>query len=302
MSGNRQQGTPVDRSAEEEAVKAKAEAEEKARQEAAKQAWAEKLGGAYSGAINDARDYFTMQGLDPDDFMSAINQQADRIRGNIPTDAADPLSFFNNLGQNVYDTQETTARNKYLRQFNEFAPTGFENRRIADTTDDDILAAINAEQYGSADQYLQNLLSRGVITSAGYEAGRRDLDNQQYRAKAQLEEAGLGALSSARTQIGNLANEGRNAAANYQLGNQFDPFSYSTDINNSIDAFLQGLGGNIRNRLPGQLYTTSGLAAKAGAGQGAQNTKFDPNALAGLFVDNNDDDDDNTSANFSSIF
>ena len=134
------------------------------------------------------------------------------------------------------------------------------------------------------------------ITNSGFSAGEADLTNQGYGARAKLQEAGNNILTQGRSTIGGIANTARQAAANYNLGSTFDPFSYSNDINGAVSNFFNGLGDKLRAAVPGDLYTTAGLGGIAGAAQGAGNTAFNPNALAGLFDNGTDKKDETTNA------
>ena len=287
---------PEDKSAQVAEIEARAAREAAEREAAAKAeqrtSFTNNLNSAYGGAVDEARNYFLSKGLDPDQYMSGISSAANSARTRVPDLSADPGSYFQNLGAGAYDTAETGQRNKFMRDVSSFAPSGFETRRIADTADDATLAAILAEQRSNADGYLRNLLDRGVINSAGYQGGVKDLDSQSAGANARLNEVGNTVINKGRTDATNIANQARQGASNYTLGETFDPFSYATDIDTTLSNFFQGLGSSIRGLVPQGLFSTSGLANIAGAAQGAQNTAFNPAALAG--INSNEDDEDET--------
>lgn len=291
-------GMPEDKSDEVariEAQTAREAAERKAAEEAkALQEFQQRLSGAYDTGIQGAMDYFTTQGLDPDQYTSAITSRANTTRSGIPQLDANPGSYFQNLGQMVFEAEQEAARNKALRSFDTFAPSGFSSNRIADTTDDPFIESILGERQKTAMDYLNNLLARGVVTQSGFDAGRQNIEGQAGTARARLNEIGMGELNRGRTSAENIANEGRTAASNLRLGSAFDPFSYSTRINSGFEEFFSGLGDRLRAAAPTDLFTTSGLANVAGAAQGAQNTPFDPKGIAGLFDEEEDEETSST--------
>ena len=251
---------------------------------------------AFTTGQSNADDYFASMGLDPHDYSSTIQNTLNSIMAGISPDDPNPGGYFSNVGETVYDKAQTGARNKYARTFDDIFAPNFETQRIADTADDPVLAAINAQMRGDSDTYLNNLLSRGVITATGLDAGEKNLDRQSSAVMARLNEIGNTELASGRSKLTGIANKGRQAADTYKLGSQFDPYQYSTDVDAAFADFMNSLGGNIRAKAQGNFYDTSGLAAIAGQGQGAQNTKFSPNALAGI-TDNEDDQNRQSSTN-----
>lgn len=236
---------------------------------------------AYSGAMDTAKQYFTSRGLDPNDYITDINSTLTSDRNKVPDLSATPGQYFDGAGQTAYNNARDAKRGTLNRQVGQYAPAGFETRSIGDTTDDATLAAILAEQRQTADNYVKNLLDRGVINQSGYTAAGNDLTGQSAGANARLQEIGNQVIQGGRTKVSNIANDARRGAANYELGDNFDPFSYSTDINSALGDFFGGLGANIRGKVPTGLFSTAGLSNIAGAAQGAQNLPFSPAALAG---------------------
>ncbi len=300
MSGGSQ---PKDNSVELQRMEQQAAREERQRQEAKaaadRQRWEAQLGSTFNNATSEAQNYFTQRGLDPTEYLSHIQGAANKARSNVPDMAANPGSYFDNLGATVFDQLQSGQRAQYLRGINQVAPEGFQTRRITNDVDDPFIEAILQEQRASADGYLRNMLDRGVITSSGYEAGGRDLESQGYGARARLNEVSLGELERGRSELGNIANRGRTAASNFELGGSFDPYSYGTEIDNTAADFFANLGNNIRAIAPKALFSTAGLANIAGAAQGQQNLAFNPAALAGM---NDDEEETDVPRNALSAF
>lgn len=291
---------PVDNSVELARLEA-AEAE-KARQAAAaekaatRKRFEDRLNAAYGSSINSARDFFTSQGLNPDDYADKIASAAMDAKAFVPDLDTSPATYFADLGQSVFNRAQDGQRAKAQRDFDTFAREGFANRRITNDIDDPFLETILQDSRGDADAYLDNLAKRGLITNAGLAAGQRDLDKQGATARNTLNQLGLATLEEGRGRLRDIAAEGRTAAANSRLGDGFNAFDFQSQIDQSANDFFANLADSLTAAAPSDLFDTSGLAGIAGAAQGAQNTPFDPGALAGTnpndpFTDEEDDED-----------
>jgi hypothetical protein len=240
---------------------------------------------ARTGAQGNAQQYFAQQGLVPGDYATDIDAEINRILSSVPRDDPNPGSYFSNVGPSAYSTAQTGQRNVAQRDLDRIFAPNFETARVPYTLDDPILAGIEAEQRGSADDIIRNMLTRGVITPTGYEAGRADLERQTPGVRAQLNEIGTGQLATGQQALRDIANRARSTASQINLGAPFDPYSFGSEADAAFTNFMNNLGMNIRAAAPGNLFRTSGLGAIAGAGQGAQNTAFDPKALAGIIAE-----------------
>lgn len=292
---------PPDRSVELRQLELDAEArrreEERLAAEAREAELAQLRADAYDLGRGNVTSYFAGQGLNPDDYASTIESELSNILLGISRDDPNPGSYFANAGASIFDTAEDRYRTEQQRALDSVFAPNFDRSRIADTTDDPYLAGIQAEQRQDADEIIRNMLNRGVITQSGYNAARNDLDSQVPLVNARLNEIGSGQLATGRQSLRDVANEARSSASQLRLGQQFDPFSYGGQADQVFNDFLSNLGGNIRAALPGPLFNTGNLAAVAGAGQGAQNTNFDPNALSGNTTNDDDDEEDRTGDN-----
>lgn len=287
-------GFPPDRSVELAAQEARdreaSEERERLRKEEELKQFTARLDSAYSSGEIDAQSYFTSRGLDPSQYNADITNTLSQRRGTVPQLDASPGSYFNNVGQDVYNRLTEGDRAKFNRTIDSFAPAGFADRRITNDLDDPIIAGLLEESYATADDYTRNLLDRGVITVSGYEAALGDLDKQRPGANARLQELGLGILEGGRSGLRDLASEARQGAAAYELGGHFNPFNFESDIDRSYTDFFTGLSDTFRAQAPSKIFDTAGLSGVAGAAQGAGNTAFDPNALAGIGVDEEEED------------
>jgi hypothetical protein len=241
-----------------------------------------RFSGAQDTARSSARDYFTQRGLNPDDYSAAIDRRLAELSDTINPSDEHPGSYLTGLGSDVYGAQTDIARQRAMQGLEGIFSPDYGYSRIGSGTDDPFLAQINSAERSRADTFLENLLKRGVINQTGFEAGRSNLDLQGSRARSLLDTLGGDVLEEGRAGLESIANRGRQAASNVQLGQSFDPSKYGTEANTAFDEFLSKLPDRLRASAPTNLYDTSGLASIAGAAQGAGNFAFDPNALAGI--------------------
>lgn len=301
MSGG---GHPADHSVELEQMKEQAAEKERIRQAAADKAESAKMvqlrNAAMGSGRSRARGYFSEQGVNPDDYMSYIGDLLNEISSGISPDDKNPGSYYKDVGQRAFNTAETAYRGKESRTLDQLFSPNFEYQRVGDTLDDPFLQSIEGEQRQTAEQFLNNLLSRGVINPTGFAAGEKDLDRQSSGVRAKLNEIGTGALETGRQSLRDIANRGRSTASNLHLGQAFDPYSVGGDVDKAFSTFLTGLGDTLRGKVGGaNLFDTSGLPVVAGAAQGAGNTPYDPKALAGLFSTDDDETKKNDRVNTS---
>ncbi len=297
-------GVPEDNSDKVAAIEARTAREEAARAAAEEkkqeQMFNRNLEGSFNSALRDAQRYFQTQGVDASRYGGDIRREAQAIRGSIPFLDANPGTYFSGMGEGLYGDLTTGYQNKKVDTLNDLFGDGFARKNIADTSDDATLEAILGEQRSTAEQYLDNLLARGVITNAGYQGGVRNLDTQTGSARGSLNSIGQGVIAGGRGDIDNLINEALGTASSLDLGDKFNPYEYKTQANDELTKFMQSLDQTIRDQAPTNLFNTSGLAGVAGQAQGAQNTPFDTNALAGIFGDEEDDTEKNKTGSSSS--
>lgn len=240
---------------------------------------------AKTGAQTAADAYFNQMGVDPSAYEGIIGNLINAT--SVPQYDPNPGSYYTNVGQNAYTQAETQGQNKATSGINALFDPNYEYTRVPDTLDDPFLASIDAEQRQTAESFLNNLVSRGVITESGRGAAESDLERQNAGVMAKLNELGTGALATGRQGISDIVNRGRSAASGLKLGTAFDPNTYKTQVDTAFNDFLNNLGTTLRGKVTGNLFDTSGLPVIAGAAQGAGVT---PTTNLGAFGTTTEDD------------
>lgn len=273
------------RTAEARALADQQEAEAAARMQALREA-------ATGSARTAAGRYFTDRGFDLGQFAPDIESEIARVTSSTAEDDPNIGSYLSDLGERVYQNRTNALRERSGRDVNALFAPDFELSRIAGTADDDILAGINTRERGEAESFVDNLLRRGVISNVGKQAALRSLDDQGARVRSTLEDLGGGVLEQGRQGLRDIAGRARERAATVGLGEDFDVGNFGAQADTSVGDFTSRLGDRINALLPDNLYDTSGLAAIAGGAQGAGNTRFDPNALAGIIEEESPDEEE----------
>lgn len=289
---------------------------EQSRQQAAKEAQAaadakelahkQELAGlrsaARTGATGSVNNYFASRGLNPENYAGSIESQLNDILSGISPTEENPGAAFKGAGQSIYDILQTGERTKATDQLNRMFSPNYEMTRVPFTLDDPYLSGVEAEQYSDADKIIKNMLDRGVLTTSGYNAAAQDLEGQRAGVRSRLNEIGTGLLSGEQQKLRDIANTARQTAGGLQLGQDFDPYSYSSQADQSFSDFINTLGDQIRAQVPGKLFNTAGLAAIGGAGQGAGNTAYNPQAAQGIIQQDDTSDTTAKGTNPYSIF
>lgn len=186
----------------------------------------------------------------------------------------------------------TATRNAAMQAINSKYAPGFESTYLPSVYDDPLATTVYGEQRGKADERLNALLKRGVITNTGYNAGVKNLDEQGARVRTQLQGIGQTLLDAERAKLGGIVDTGRQAAGSLGVGQAFDLNPYDTQVQSELGDFGTKFADSFRAGVPGDLFDTSSLAAVSGGAQGVGNTPFDRNALAGIDTGTTEDTSD----------
>lgn len=267
-------------------------AQAKADQQAKLDSWNTQRGGLYTSSLNDALSQLAGMGDTDANDVAAVKQAYSGVNGSL-ADMQNLSGIYDGLAQKTFGNLTAQKQAGFNKTYNSLFPTGFDTTKIADTTDDDILNSIMQSQYDDAASQAQRLLQRGTITQEGYDANIKALGNQKAGANSKLTTLGNNELSSERSNINNLINQGRSDISNYQLGQSFDPNSYVSKVNSAYDSWFSGLGDKLKGLAPTDLFDTSNFLNTAGSVAGPTNSPFvgSTNALTGANALSTTDDD-----------
>lgn len=191
----------------------------------------------------------------------------------------------------AFQSQDPTAtRNAALGTVGgAFAPE-FQSSWLPSNATDALEGEFYSKQRASADDYLNNLLKRGVITQTGFNAGTGELDRQSAGVRTKLDSLGQMLLNQERDTLGGYADRARGAASSLPVGGTFDITPFTTGAQGELSSFQSKLGDLYGSQVPSDLFDKTVLASIAGGAQGAGNRPFDPAAVAGGVGGSPDDD------------
>ena len=229
---------PPDNSAQVEAMREQAQREAQAAADQKAQQHLTDLGNlrttARAGATGSVNDYFNQHGVDPSAYSGSIETQLNNMLSGISPSDENPGASFTGAGQSIWDALTTAGQTKAMNTVNQnFAPN-FESSKVPFTLDDPYIAGIAGDQYNDADKIIQNMLARGVLTSSGAASAEADLANQKPGVTAKLTDIGSGLISKEQSDLSGIGNKARQTAGNIQLGQTFDPSTYTTRQTNPL--------------------------------------------------------------------
>lgn len=241
-------------------------------------------------ARSQTQQYFRDRGADRStdpsfttDIDTAINAAINNL-GTGPVSA----SAFSGIPETLFGQRQGAARTAAGSQVNQLFAPDFETTRLPYSVVDPSVSTVIGRQRQSADDIINNLLRRQVITQTGANAAQQNLNTQQPGATLQLRDLSRGLVDTERQNVGDIANRARQTASTLDLGQNFNPREYGTQADQDISSFLNDLPTRVAMQAPTNLFDTSNLVNIAGQRQGAQNLRFDPQALAGIANDQSD--------------
>lgn len=153
---------------------------------------------------------------------------------------------------------------------------------VPGSLDDPAIESVFGTQRSKAQDYINNLVKRGVVTPEGQQRGVSALDTQAPGVRSKLNDIGNLLLEQERGKVRGIYNEGATAAGSVGAGQGFDPTPYVTRAQSDVSGFSGGLSDAIAAQVPGDLFDTSGLASSSGApSSGQTNLDYDPYAVSG---------------------
>jgi hypothetical protein len=199
--------------------------------------------------------------------MDYLNQlRNDQLAQQAKAEAADP----------------TAARTAASNAISGVFTPGYETSAVPTSLTDPLEQAVYGEQRANADEIIQRMLKRGVLTDTGAQAATAELERQAPGVRSQLDKIGQTLLENERSKVSGITNKAREAAANLNVGQGFDVTPYQTEVGTELGDFSKNLSDQFRGGIPGNLFDTSTLASIGGGAQFAGNQPFDPNVTQGI--------------------
>ena len=164
---------------------------------------------------------------------------------------------------------------------------GDPNSLVSSSLDDAPITSYFNTQRGKANDYIGNLLKRGVVSQTGSNAGFAALSQQDPKVRTRLNDIGNVLLEQERGKVRGIYGEGANAAGQLTAGQNFDPSSYLSRAQQDVGGFQARLPDALAAQAGSDLFDTSGLSASSGAASGSQNLDYDPYAIPGGKLDTN---------------
>jgi hypothetical protein len=175
----------------------------------------------------------------------------------------------------------TALRTSAMNTIGGYFTPEFENTFVPGGITDPLEQQIYGEQRGTADEYLNRLFKRGVITESGKAAAAADLDKQGARVRQQLQDISDAIIGAEREKIGGIAGRAKERASGLNVGESFDLTPYSSAAQSELGTFQGGLGDLFKSQVPDNLFDTSALGSIAGGAQFAGNRPFEPDITPG---------------------
>lgn len=260
--------------------------EERLRQETE---FGQRLGAARNSAEGWIRSAFEQRGEDPNAYQRYISDELNRRQGSVPHLAADPGSYFDAVADAVVGNVTNWKRRDYTNAFDQFAAPGFAREQWANTADDALIDQLISEQFNPAAEQLLGAQRRGALTDAAYQSALAQLQNDRTTVGSRLQGIGGGLLETYRQGLRDIASEGRQGAAGYELGRTFNPMAYQARID-ALASDQQGqFEGDLR-RLIGNdpLFDTSNIIQTQQSQQGVtsgQSPTIDNTAIDEPLID-----------------
>lgn len=153
---------------------------------------------------------------------------------------------------------------------------------VPGSLDDSAIEGVFGAQRNKAQDYIGNLLKRGVVTPSGQTTALASLGTQEPGVRNKLNDVGNLLLEQERSKVRGIYNEGVQATGQLLAGSEFDPTPYVSRAQQSVGGFQGGLADAIAASAGGDLFDTSGLTSSAGApASGQAQLDFDPYAGTG---------------------
>jgi hypothetical protein len=185
----------------------------------------------------------------------------------------------------------TATRSAAMSNVAQFFTPEYQTGWLPDTLTDPLETQVYGEERAKADEYLNRLLKRGVITETGKAAAAANLESQGARVRSQLNDISNMLLGAEREKLAGYEGRAKQRASSLGVGESFDPTPFYTGAQTELGTFTSGIGDLYRSQIPTDLFDTASLGSIAGGAQFAGNRPFDPDITPGTTYTPSDETD-----------
>lgn len=259
-----------------------------AEKEKNKNKWIEDFNKAQTTALERAPEYFDERGVNSADYEDEIQQMLDDMEKTYKV-GSDFKGAFDDLGQRAFDNETADYRDRTLYDVNNYFKPDLGLQLVSDTADDAAIEEILSRQYDEALATANRARDRNQLNETGFNALMQELGRQRDTGQGLLNELGKSQVGAQRSEINNLGSTARDTAANINLNQDFSLDPYKSQVQQSLDDFMQNIGSNLSSQA-GDLFNFGDAFSKGAVAQGAQNlNQRKPNA--GVFTGQDEEDE-----------
>lgn len=235
-----------------------------------------RLTGAQTNARTSAEEFIRQQGLDPTRFAPQLDTALQRSTQSVRDLDPNPTGSFDpNLGQSIINDFTSAGRTRATASVNDlFSPT-FANDRISSGAADPLINDILNEQFNPINTSLSFARDRGQLTPQGFAAANDILGQKRTAAQSTVRGLADSTITKDRASINDLITGAKNTAGGLTASqfDTFNPASFRSQADETINRELGSLGGDIRNAVGQTKFVDlNELLGQAGQAQGPQQT------------------------------
>lgn len=216
-------------------------------------------------ARRTAEMVFRQRGLDPSQYMDAINNQIENV-------ASTGDYFSPTMADDIISRLEMGNRSSATNKVNSTFTPNYADKRIDDSWLDDTINSVIGTQFGDADTALKRAQDRGQFNQVGFDRAKAAEGTARTGATSKLNSLEGDVLSKYRTELTGVGTQAANRASSIGLGDTFNLDDYTTQADNVVGRARTNAPGDLINALGGEkLFDLQGLMNQGGEAQGAQN-------------------------------
>ena len=229
---------------------------------------------AYDDTLAAVRHSFTLQGLNPDDYMASdITPALTKEFNSVPDLAPNPsAAFLPTTATDILSGITSGGRTKATNALNSTFDPNYSSTLIPDSALNPFVSSAVSAQFDPLSAQLTNAQKRGTLTPTGYNAALDTLAQKRASATSDITNLGNKILTTDRSGIDDIISGAKDTATGLGAGQAFDPSTYVSKTKSLADTDLNNLGGAITSAIGDTKYATlTDLLNAGGSAQGASN-------------------------------